>query len=1008
MGRGRRPRHRPRRRGHVGRGHASGDPITLKFQSLAFQDSTIAATQAIVDAWNTANPDVQVEILQGSWDNASDQLTTQFAGGTAPDIIHFESAAIGGFAQQGYLADLSPYLSDDVKASVSDDIWATVSTPDGAIIAAPTLLQSYVVFANTDVFDAAGVAVPTGDTMTWDDFAALSKSLTNGDTFGLGWGLKSPTATVMNLALGFDGTFFTTEGDTTSITVGDNELAVPQRIHDMAYVDKSLDPVSLTQSGGDVLPGFFGGTYAMYVGGNYIAQQITETGPEGFNWTVLPLLEGSAGTNQAANPQTLSVSSQSEHVEQAAGFVNFFMDAQNLASVAEGDWLIPSSGAAREQVATDTNGENSWPEILASGDSLRGRPVPVGDQLPAVEGPDRHPGPPAVLRRPDRPRQPAEPVDRRLGTGVGRLSMPDGTPHPAFRHPAAMPGDGASGTLTDAACGALSGAAVGDALGGATEGYTPDDIQRRHGGYVTGIVAPFNEDWRDARPIAPYHKGDGHVTDDTLLTLALVDVYAEVRGHLDAYAIAAHLVPRLIGARQWIPELEAEALLVQRLFLAEKWLVARLHYGHVDPREAGVGNIVNCGAAMYMAPVGIVNAGDPAGAYAEAIDVTGAHQSSYGREAAGVFAAAVAEAMRPGASISTVVDAAVGLAHDGTRQAIEAVADAAAHHDEWASALGAVRDAVAPFDTVGPDYRAPALDARRPSRTKAIEELPVALGLALVTGGDYTESVLAACNYGRDADSIATMAGAVTGALGGMAAVPERLADDRRRRRAASTSSSRGARWPRSPGRSGPTTLAPPPPAMRRDRRCSPIDDPPQLVAARGPPPPRPRRRRARRRRRRRPPRALDRGGRPRRGERRRGVARCRHARVARAGGSTAGPRRRARGAGRPAPAASPTTSPPSPRSRPACFPCRARRRSIGSTVPGSVGPPGACSASRWRRSDDTASGRSPARRGTGRSTRTSPPSASTRRSPRRTPGTDAAPRTAWPRTSTGCPRTTT
>ena len=123
----------------------------------------------------------------------------------------------------------------------------------------------------------------------------------------------------MNLALGFDGTFFDgTEGDTTTITVGDNEMAVPQRIHEMAYDDKSLDPVSLTQSGADVLPGFFGGKYAMYVGGNYIAQQITETGPEGFNWTVLPLLEGSAGTNQAANPQTLSVSAQSEHVEQAA------------------------------------------------------------------------------------------------------------------------------------------------------------------------------------------------------------------------------------------------------------------------------------------------------------------------------------------------------------------------------------------------------------------------------------------------------------------------------------------------------------------------------------------------------------------------------------------------------------------------------------------------------------------------------------------------------------------
>ena len=73
----------------------------------------------------------------------------------------------------------------------------------------------------------------------------------------------------------------------------------------------------------------------------------------------------------------------------------------------------------------------------------------------------------------------------------------------------------------DRATGALAGAAVGDALGGAAEGNSPADIQARYGGYITGIVPPFNEDWRNARPIAPYHKGDGHITDDTLMTLAL-------------------------------------------------------------------------------------------------------------------------------------------------------------------------------------------------------------------------------------------------------------------------------------------------------------------------------------------------------------------------------------------------------------------------------------------------------------------------------------------------------
>ncbi|USQ87750.1 ADP-ribosylglycohydrolase family protein [Streptomyces phaeoluteigriseus] len=329
-----------------------------------------------------------------------------------------------------------------------------------------------------------------------------------------------------------------------------------------------------------------------------------------------------------------------------------------------------------------------------------------------------------------------------------------------------------SAALEERVTGALVGAAVGDALGGPVEGYSPDQILQRHGGRVHGIVGPWNgDDWRTARPIAPYHKGDGHVTDDTLMTHALIRVYTTVRDHLDAYALAGHLVPDLMTNPRWIPELEAEALPLQRLFLAEKWLVTRLHYGHVDPREAGVGNIVNCGAAMYMAPVGLVNAADPAAAYAEAIDLAGAHQSSYGREAAGVFAAAVAAACAPGATPDSVVAACLSLAKDGTRAAIEQVCEVASRHQDFESALAPLREAVAPYDTVGPDYRQPSLAARRPSRLHAIEELPVALGMVLVAGGDYRHAVLGAVNYGRDCDSIATMAGAVTGALG--SAVPD-------------------------------------------------------------------------------------------------------------------------------------------------------------------------------------------------------------------------------------------
>src|SRR5207248_341859 len=197
------------------------------------------------------------------------------------------------------------------------------------------------------------------------------------------------------------------------------------------------------------------------------------------------------------------------------------------------------------------------------------------------------------------------------------------------------------------------------------------------------------------------------------------------------------------------------ALPLHRVFLAEKWLVTRLHYAHVDPREAGVGNIVNCGAAMYMAPVGLVNAANPRAAYAEALDIAGAHQSSYGREAAGVFAAAVAAACAPGATPDSVITAALSLAKDGTREAIEQVCEVASHRTDFESALIPLREAVTPYDTVGPDYRAPSLGARRPSRLHAIEELPVALGMLLISRGDYRHAVLGSVNYGRDCDSIA-------------------------------------------------------------------------------------------------------------------------------------------------------------------------------------------------------------------------------------------------------------
>ena len=353
--------------------NADGGPVTLQFQSLSDQPTTQAAVKSIVDEWNSENEDVQVKIVQAGWDGTFDKLITQFTGGTAPDIIHYEASSIASFAADGYLADLSDYIDEDLKSDISEGIWDSV-TQDGEIIAYPSTLQSYMVFANADLLEAAGVEVPTGDTMTWEELQTIAQATTTDSTFGIGWGLGSPTATMMSLALGFDGGFFDGEGTDASIDVGDSELAVPELIHEMAYTDKSIQPTSLTQSGSDVLASFYGGKVAMTVQGSFQATNIANDAPEGLNWVALPPLEGSAGAVQAANPQTYSVNVDSEYVEESADFLNFFMSAENLASIAYADALIPSSSSARTEVETLAADNPAWTQVLASGEGLQGPP----------------------------------------------------------------------------------------------------------------------------------------------------------------------------------------------------------------------------------------------------------------------------------------------------------------------------------------------------------------------------------------------------------------------------------------------------------------------------------------------------------------------------------------------------------------------------------------------------------------------------------------------------------
>jgi ADP-ribosylglycohydrolase len=331
-------------------------------------------------------------------------------------------------------------------------------------------------------------------------------------------------------------------------------------------------------------------------------------------------------------------------------------------------------------------------------------------------------------------------------------------------------------TLQSRIRGMLHGIALGDALGAPVEKLSAAQIRERYG-RVNSVMTRWHK--MDLAPELRNHRvrGDGIVTDDTLMTLALMDIYADVRRHLDAWDMADGMVRQIAWTKRWVPELQREAMLIDRLFYPEKWIFQRHQLANCDPRQGGIGNMVNCGAAMYIAPIGVVNAADPKAAYDEAIAFASGHQESYGLEAAGVMAAAVAAAFVPGTTIEKIVETVLSLAKDGTRAAIAEIAELAQKLAGTGADHGAVCAAfhgvIARYSVMGDDVNhgpekiGRMTDAYRPSRLQAIEELPLAFGFCLLNGGDFRGSIEDGINSGRDTDSIGVMAGAVLGALHG-------------------------------------------------------------------------------------------------------------------------------------------------------------------------------------------------------------------------------------------------
>jgi ADP-ribosylglycohydrolase len=300
---------------------------------------------------------------------------------------------------------------------------------------------------------------------------------------------------------------------------------------------------------------------------------------------------------------------------------------------------------------------------------------------------------------------------------------------------------------SDRARATLYGLAIGDALGMPTQLLSPEEIENRF-----GELSGFEPAAAD-HPIAAGMPA-GSVTDDTEQALLLANAILAGAGHVDAEALARSLVA-------WEEEMRARGSL-DLLGPSTKAAVAAVLAG-APVAEAGRTGATN-GAAMRIAPVGIVADADDLPGLVDLVVEASAVTHNTGIAIAGASAVAAAvSAGIGGASLDTAIGRGIAAARLGEARG------------NWVAGASIPRRIELAISLADPARPADSLRRIRELIGTSLatqESVPAAFGILSVFPGDPWAACLAAAAQGGDSDTIAAMAGAIGGACHGLGGFP--------------------------------------------------------------------------------------------------------------------------------------------------------------------------------------------------------------------------------------------
>ena len=360
---------------------ASAEKVQLRFVVMDYDEKMKPDTQALVDAFNQSQDQIEVALEVYAWPVGHDTLVTMITGGQAPDVCNVNAQWLGEWTGIGEVLELDDLLSKEFLANfVPSGLKAF--TIKGKLMGMPYFLDPRAMYYRKDLFEQKGLKPPK----TWDDVVTAAKELHNGvDMFGIGltFARRSDDLDYWWYA------WFGANGADANVSIwtedGHSRLNTPEAIQatqflvDLAQKHKVTN-TDYTTAGRDeeLQPLFYAGKLAMLETGSWYPTLLANNAPDlAYGIEAIPVAKPELKSVTGFWPDCVILFKQTKHPREAVTFLEYIFSKENRLLFAKQRGVIPERiDVGQDPAYAVSDVEKFFVEILQTAHNVYEAPFP--------------------------------------------------------------------------------------------------------------------------------------------------------------------------------------------------------------------------------------------------------------------------------------------------------------------------------------------------------------------------------------------------------------------------------------------------------------------------------------------------------------------------------------------------------------------------------------------------------------------------------------------------------